>query len=74
MRFIIDAQLLNGLKKIFKDLGFDSIHTDDLPNIERSTDNQIQEISIKEERIVIIKDSDFVDSYYIKKIPPPNYC
>jgi predicted nuclease of predicted toxin-antitoxin system len=69
MRFIIDAQLPIGLKKILNDAGFDSIHTDDLPDKERTTDNQIREISILEKRVVISKDADFIDSYYIHGIP-----
>ena len=50
--------------------GFDVIHTDDLPNKEFTTDNEIREISVKENRIVITKDSDFLDSYFINAIPP----
>ena len=69
MRFIIDAQLPIGLKKVLNDAGFDSIHTDDLPDKERTTDNQIREISILEKRVVISKDADFIDSYYIDGIP-----
>jgi len=69
MKFIIDAQLPFGLKKILIELGQDAIHTDDLSTKEKTTDNQIREISEKENRIVITKDSDFVDSFYIKRIP-----
>ena len=70
MKFIIDAQLPPGLKKIFTDKGFDTIHTDDLPSKERTTDNEIRKISVDESRIVVTKDADFADSYYIKGIPP----
>ncbi len=69
MKFIIDAQLPSKLSKCLKEKGFDIIHTDDLPNKERTTDNEIRQISIKENRIVITKDSDFLDSYYVKNIP-----
>ena len=69
MKFIIDAQLPFGLKKILNNYGFDSIHTDDLPDKERTTDNQIRQISVQQDRVVISKDSDFVDSYYVQGIP-----
>ena len=69
MKFIVDAQLPKGISWILNNRGFDAIHTDDLPNKERTTDNQIRDISIEENRIVITKDSDFIDSYYVKGIP-----
>jgi len=70
MKFIIDAQLPFALSKYLEKKGFDVIHTDDLPNKEFTTDDEIREISVKEDRIVITKDSDFLDSYYVKGIPP----
>jgi len=70
MRFIIDAQLPLALSKYIENKGFDVIHTVDLPNKEYTTDNEIREISVRESRIVITKDSDFVDSFYVKGIPP----
>jgi predicted nuclease of predicted toxin-antitoxin system len=70
MKFLIDAQLPRDIAWILKNKGFDAIHTDDLPDKEKTTDNQIREISVKENRIVISKDSDFIDSYFVKRIPP----
>ena len=70
MRFIIDAQLPAALAKFLTQKGYDVIHTDDLPNKECSSDNEIREISVRERRIVITKDSDFLDSFYVKSIPP----
>lgn len=69
MKFIIDAQLPYILSKQIQLKGFDSIHTDDLPLMERTSDDEIRAISIKENRIVITKDSDFIDTYYVKGIP-----
>jgi len=34
MRFIIDAQLPYGLSMFLREKGFDSLHTDDLPDME----------------------------------------
>jgi len=70
MKFIVDAQLPYEIAWILNNRGFDTIHIDDLPAKERTSDNQIREISILENRIVITKDSDFVDSHYIKNVPP----
>jgi predicted nuclease of predicted toxin-antitoxin system len=70
MKFIVDAQLPFGLKEILNNYGFDSIHTDDLPDREKTTDNQIRQISVHQDRIVISKDSDFINSYYVHGIPP----
>jgi predicted nuclease of predicted toxin-antitoxin system len=69
MKFLIDAQLPYGLKLLISSAGFDAIHTDDLPDKERTTDNQIREISINENRIVVSKDADFVDSFYLQGTP-----
>ena len=60
MKFLVDAQLPKEIAWIFTNRGFDAKHTDDLPDKERTTDNQIREISVSENRIVISKDSDFV--------------
>ena len=70
MKFIIDAQLPLALSKYLENIGFDVVHTDNLPNREFTTDNEIRELSVSEKRIVITKDSDFLDSFYIKAIPP----
>jgi predicted nuclease of predicted toxin-antitoxin system len=70
MKFIVDAQLPREIARILKNRGFDAIHTDDLPDKEKTTDNNIREISVNENRVVISKDSDFIDSYFVKRIPP----
>ena len=69
MKFIIDAHLPPSLCNLFKEKGFDAIHTSQLPQKNATSDNQITELSMKEERIVITKDSDFWDSFVLKKEP-----
>ena len=69
MKFIVDAQLPYGIALFLREKGFDTLHTNDLPDKERTTDSQIRSISVAENRIVITKDCDFVDSFIIKKIP-----
>lgn len=54
---------------MLKAKGFDVLHTDDLPNKERTRDNEIRIIAKEENRIVITKDNDFFDSYILSKSP-----
>jgi predicted nuclease of predicted toxin-antitoxin system len=69
MKFIIDAQLSYRLAKFIANKGFDVIHTDDLPNRERTSDNEIRSIAKRDNRIVISKDKDFYDSHLLQKSP-----
>jgi len=69
MKFLVDAQLPYGIALFLRDKGFDALHTNDLPDKEYTTDSQIRTISVSENRIVITKDYDFVDSFILRKIP-----
>lgn len=69
MKFVVDAQLPYGLKLFLKDNGFDAIHTDDMPDMERTSDKEIINISELEDRIIITKDKDFLDSYLLFNKP-----
>lgn len=69
MKFVVDAQLPYGLKLFLKDNGFDAIHTDDMPNMERTSDTEIIKISELENRIIITKDKDFLDGYLLFNKP-----
>ena len=59
MKFIVDAHLPKKLSYFLQEKGYDSIHTLDLPNKNASSDLEINNLSLKENRIVISKDSDF---------------
>lgn len=65
MRFVIDAQLPKSLSELINSKGYDSIHTLDLPQANSTQDQEILELSIRENRIVITKDNDFLDSYLL---------
>ena len=69
MKFIVDAQLPYRIAIFLKNKGYDAIHTNNLPDKERTKDSQIRNISLAENRIVITKDYDFMDSYILMKIP-----
>ena len=69
MKFIIDAQLPRKLSIFLIEKGFDSIHTLDLPKKNKTTDSEINKISIEQEGILISIDSDFYNSY-LQKVEP----
>ena len=48
-----------------RDAGHDTIHTLDLPDANRTTDAEINELSARDLRVVITKDTDFVDSFLL---------
>lgn len=69
MKFIIDAQLPKRLSHLLISRGFDSIHTSELEKGNFTTDKELIDISIRESRIVITKDSDFYNSFLQKAEP-----
>jgi predicted nuclease of predicted toxin-antitoxin system len=69
MKFLVDAQLPRRLAAWLREAGFDAVHTLDLPLGNRTSDTLINDISIAENRIVITKDSDFIDSFLLEKKP-----
>lgn len=69
MRFLVDAQLPRSLAAFLRYKGFDVVHTSELPDGDKTTDAEINRLSLSEERIVISKDGDFYDSYTTKKEP-----
>lgn len=69
MKFLVDAQLPRSLARLLRDNGHDAIHTLDLPQRNATGDNYISEISMQEERVVISKDSDFYNDYFIRGQP-----
>ncbi|MFN5416066.1 MAG: DUF5615 family PIN-like protein [Flavobacteriia bacterium] len=69
MKYIVDAQLSFRVSKFLSLKGFDVIHTLDLKDKDLTSDDEIRRIARIENRIIISKDSDFLDSYFIKKNP-----
>jgi len=50
--------------------GSDAAHTLDLPQRNRTTDNEILDLAEQQDRIVITKDDDFVQSFLLTGRPP----
>lgn len=69
MRFPVDAHLPQRLAGLLREAGFDAIHTLGLPLGNRTPDSVINELSVDEQRIVVTKDSDFVDSFLLHQRP-----
>jgi predicted nuclease of predicted toxin-antitoxin system len=69
VNFLVDAQLPRLLAVWLKDQGHDAIHTLDLPAANRTTDKEIRELADREQRIVVTKDSGFVDSHVLTGSP-----
>lgn len=70
MKFIVDAQLPKSLSDFIKSKGQDSIHTLELPDQNKTQDGFINRLATEEQRIVITKDADFLESYILNKEPP----
>jgi len=69
MNFLDDAHLPRHLALLLREHGYDAVHTLDLAEGNRTTDNRINEISEMQRRVVITKDADFVNSFLISKRP-----
>jgi predicted nuclease of predicted toxin-antitoxin system len=69
VKWLIDAQLPAHLSTWLRARGHDSIHTSQLPDGNRSTDAQVNRISRGEQRILVTKDADFVESFYVQQMP-----
>ncbi|MBD2705124.1 DUF5615 family PIN-like protein [Spirosoma sp. BT702] len=69
MKFLIDEQLPYLLAEWLQMKGHDAVHVSALQTNTRILDGYICERSMTEERIVITKDVDFLNTYLIKQQP-----
>ena len=63
MKFLVDAQLPRRIARWLQAGGCDAVHTLDLPDANRTSDSQVIDSADAEQRAVVTKDSDFVDSF-----------
>ena len=70
MKFIVDAQLPRRLARELVAAGHDAVHTLDLPAENQTQDKEIIALAIRENRIVVTKDNDFVTSFLLQGTPP----
>lgn len=69
MKFLIDAQLPHRMAGWLGSAGCDAVHTLDLPDGNRTTDTQVIEIADREQRVVVTKDADFVNTHTLNGQP-----
>jgi predicted nuclease of predicted toxin-antitoxin system len=69
MKFLIDAQLPRRLAHQLEVAGFETTHTLDLPQGNRTTDQSLITLSLTEQCVIVTKDSDFVESFLLKREP-----
>lgn len=69
MKFIVDAQLPKRLSDWLNENGHDSKHTLDLVKKNKSSDIEISKLADREARIVISKDTDFLDEHLLNNRP-----
>ena len=69
MKFLVDAHLPPSLAAALRAAGHDAVHTRDLPAQNRTRDGVINEISLRDQRVVITKDTDFFYSHILQGRP-----
>lgn len=63
MKLIVDAQIPAKLCEILNQLGLESIHVNELPKGDETSDLEITKFADRENLIVVTKDFDFYHSY-----------
>lgn len=69
MKCLVDAQLPRRMVDWLTAAGCDTVHTLDLPDGNRTTDDQINDLANGEQRVVVSKDADFVDGHILRGRP-----
>ena len=69
MNFLIDTQLPRRLAAVLQQNGHTAFHTLDLPQRNRTDDQEIMQFADTHDCIVTTKDSDFVDAFYLQHRP-----
>lgn len=70
MKFLVDAQLPRRFASWLNEAGHDALHTLDLPNKNSTPDSELIARAMRDSRIVISKDADFVQSFLVAGEPP----
>jgi predicted nuclease of predicted toxin-antitoxin system len=69
MKFLVDAQLPRRMALWLSESGHDAKHTLDLPAGNRTPDAEVIACASREQRIVVTKDDDFVQSFLLAGQP-----
>ena len=69
MKFLCDVHITYKLVKQLKDRGFEAEHINKILDKWHTSDEKICQYADKNNYTIITKDSDFRDSYFVKKTP-----
>lgn len=69
MRFLCDVHISYKIADHLNSLGFETIHINEILDKCKTKDKKICEYADSNDLIVITKDSDFRDSFFINKTP-----
>jgi predicted nuclease of predicted toxin-antitoxin system len=69
MTFLVDAHLPRRLVHRLRAWGHEAIHALDLPRGNRTPDEEIEGISLREQAIIVTKDADFVNTFTVRRVP-----
>ncbi len=69
MKFLIDAQLPRRFANWLNEAGHDALHTLELPRKNLTPDSEVIARAKKDERIVVSKDADFVQTFLLTGEP-----
>jgi len=69
LKFIVDAQLPGVLAEWIRFQGFEAIHTVELPDKNKTDDDQLRLLAKAGSWIIISKDRDFLDSHLVEGNP-----
>ncbi|HEY1733513.1 MAG TPA: DUF5615 family PIN-like protein [Acidimicrobiales bacterium] len=69
MKFLVDAQLPAKLALLLRAADHDAVHTSELPDGNRTSDQILVRLADDEERVVVTKDRDFRDGHLLRRSP-----
>lgn len=69
MKFVVDAQLPRRAARWLQELGYDALHTLDLPEGNATRDTAVNAVALRDGRVVVTKDADFVNTFLLSGQP-----
>lgn len=69
MKFLCDVHISYKLTKHFKKLGFEAIHVNEILSKSETKDSDLCKYADQMDYIIISKDSDFRDYYFVNQTP-----
>jgi predicted nuclease of predicted toxin-antitoxin system len=70
VKFLVDAQLPQSLAELLRSGGHDAKHSLDLVAKNRTSDEVLCQLAPSEQRVLVTKDEDFVESHVLRGLPP----